>query len=324
VYDGFPGGLLDQLVRIAEIVLPVFGMIGVGYVCAWIGLIKQRSAEGISDYVYIIAIPLLIFRTLSEAELPEGSPWGYWVAYFTGVAVAWTIGQALSSLVFGRQTREAIIHGFTCGQSNIVMVGIPLVLAIYGTAGAVPLFLLIAVNLPLMMTAVTLLAEGTGAGLSRGSFLSLLRNLATNAILIGLAAGLTAQFLGLRLGGAPKAIVDLFAASSVPCALFAMGLSLQRYGIAGDIKISAVIAALKLLVHPFVVWLIVGYVLVLPPVWAGVAVVFAAMPCGINAYLVAGRYKTGVAAVTGAVSISTTVSILTISLWLWVFGLGVR
>jgi predicted permease len=315
---------VNQILRIADIVLPVFGVIAFGYVCAWSGLLRERVAEGVSDYVYTVAIPLLIFRTLSEAKLPEISPWGYWFVYFAGAGVAWTIGQTLSARAFGRNVREAIIHGFTSGQSNIVLVGIPLVLSAFGEPGAVPLFLLVAVNLPLMMTTASLMMEATGAGLSRAALFNLVRNLATNLILIAFLAGVVAQLAGMRATGAPKAVIDLIAQSSVPCALFAMGLALRRYGIAGDFSMAAMISTLKLMVHPFAVWLLVTYIVTLPPVLAGVAVVFAAMPCGINAYLLAERYGSGVAAAAGAVSLSTTVSILSISFWLWMIGVGVN
>lgn len=315
---------MDQVLRIADIVLPVFGVIAFGYVCGWTGLLRERVSQGVSDYVYTIAVPLLIFRTLSEARLPDVSPWGYWGAYFAGAAVAWGVAQSISLFVFKRRMHEAIIHGFTAGQSNIVLVGIPLVLSAFGEAGAVPLFLLVAVNLPLMMTSASLMMEGTGAGVSRAALINLARNLASNFILIAFAAGIAAQFLGIRPAGAPKAVIDLIAQSSVPCALFAMGLALRQYGILGDLSMTTVISALKLMLHPFVVWLLVTYVVPLPPVFAAVAVAFAAMPCGINAYLLAERYRAGVAAAAGSVSLTTTLSILSISFWLWVMGVGVN
>ena len=108
----------------------------------------------------------------------------------------------------------------------------------------------------------------------------------------------------------------------MPCALFAMGLALRRYGVAGDIGITSVLVVLKLFVHPLVVFLLVRYVLALPPIWAGVAVTFAAMPCGINSYLLAERYRAGIAATAGAVSLSTGLAVLTVSFWLWMLGVG--
>jgi malonate transporter len=313
---------VDQILHIANVVVPVFGVIAVGYVCAWSGLLRERVAEGVSDYVYTIAIPLLIFRTLAEAELPSVSPWGYWGVYFFGAAAAWGSAQLFAVLAFGRNAREAIVYGLTSAQSNIVLIGIPLVLSAVGPAGAVPLFLLVAVNLPVVMTTASLMMEATGAGLSRAAVLSVARNLATNLVLIGFAAGLATQLIGIKPSGAPKAVIDLIAQSSVPCALFAMGLALRRHGLLGDFKISAMIATLKLLVHPLIVWLLVTYVVPLPPVFAAVAVLFAAMPSGINAYLLAERFGVGVPAATGAVTLSTMLSLLTISFWMWLAGVG--
>jgi len=313
---------LNQILRISELVLPVFGVIGIGYAIAVFGLLKDHTAEGVSDYVYTVAIPLLIFRTLAEAKLPEVIPWTYWVAYFSGAFLSWGIVQAISMKQFGRPTRESIIHGFASGQSNIVLVGIPLVLSAYGEPGAVPLFLLIAVNLPLMMTTASLLIEGSGEGISREAFVRLGKGFATNLVLVGFVSGLAVRFLGVAPGGTLKAVIELIAASALPCALFAMGLSLRRYGISGDFKLSAIITAAKLFLHPLIVFVITRYLLAMPSVFAGVAVVFASMPSGINSYLMAERYRAGVPATAGAVSLSTAVSVLSISFWLWVLGVG--
>ena len=315
---------MDQILRISELVLPLFGVIGLGYAIAWFGLLKDRTAEGVSDYVYTVAVPLLIFRTLAEAKLPEALPWAYWVAYFSGAFFAWIVTQIVAVKLFGRPTREAIVYGFSSGQSNIVLVGIPLVLSAFGEPGAVPLFLLIAVNLPVMMTTASLLIEGSGEGVSREALLRLGKSFATNLVLIGFAAGLAARLIGIAPGGPLKAVIELVAASALPCALFAMGLSLKHYGIKGDFKLSAIVTAMKLLVHPLIVLLMTRYVLSMQPVFAGVAVVFAAMPSGINSYLMAERYRVGVPATAGAVSLSTGLSILSISFWLWVLGVGMR
>lgn len=316
---------MDQFLGIAGIILPVFGVIGLGYVAGATGLLKEKTAEGVSDYVYTVAIPLLIFRTLVEAKFPDALPWSYWLAYFIGAFFSWIFVQAAALYFFRRRYKESIIYGISAAQSNIVLVGIPVVLTAFGEAGAVPLFLLVAVNLPIMLTTASLLIESSGSGgLSKKGLLKLGRVLATNLLLIGFVAGLLTRLAGLAPGGPVKGIIDLVAASAVPCALFAMGLSLRHYGIAGDLKMSSLIAVSKLIIHPLLVFLIVTYWLALPPVFAGVAIMFAAMPSGINAYLLAERYRTGVAASAGAVSLSTVACIVTLAFWMWMLGLGVR
>ncbi len=314
---------MSQIARIAEIVLPVFGVIALGYFAAWTKLLSERAGEGLNDYVFLIAIPVMIVKTLLGAGLPEGSPWGYWLSYFIGVALVWSLAQIVTWKFYGRPGREAVIAGFASSQSNVVLIGIPLVLTAYGEAGAVPLFLLIAVHLPLMMTAATVMIESADTGVTRAALMKLLRNLALNPLLIAFALGAAGRLSGVTIGtGAFKQFVDLIAASAVPCALFAMGMALRKYGVFGDLKLSSFVVAAKLMLLPLAVWLLAQHVFVLSPVWTGVAVIFASMPVGINSYLLAARYQSGVATIAGAVTLSTAISLFTVSFWLFVLGIG--
>lgn len=313
--------MLGTLADIAVIVLPIFGMVAVGYLAARVVLVSERATDGLAEFVFSLAVPVLIFKTLSESRLPDAQPWGYWIAYFAGAFFVFALAMAAAEHLFGRSRQEAVIHGFAAGQANTVFVGVPLILKAYGEAGAVPLFLLIAIHLPVMLVAATLLLEGS-AGLSRATIIKLARALAFNPILLGIYVGALARFLDVQASGAPKQMLDMIAAAATPCALISLGLSLKKYGMAGgDLMPSALICVLKLVVHPAAV-LALTFVFSMPPVWAGVAVLFAAMPCGINGYLLAQRYGIGVGASTSAVSMSTGLAVVTVAFWLYVLGVG--
>ncbi|MBB5753629.1 AEC family transporter [Prosthecomicrobium pneumaticum] len=313
---------MSRLAEIALIVVPIFGLIGIGYVAGWTRHLGERATDGLSEYVFGLAIPVLIFKTLSTAQLPEGGqPWGYWIAYFTGAFTVFGIGFLVARKIFGRGHLESVMHGFATGQANTVFVGVPIILSAFGPAGAVPLFLLIAIHLPVMTTVATIFAEGADHGVSRASLVRLAKALARNPILFGIYAGAAAKLFGIEATGAVGSIVDMVAASAVPCALVSMGLALWRHGFAGDLELSLTVSALKLVLHPLLV-LGLTRLLPMPPVWAGVAVVFAAMPCGVNAYLLANHYKAGVAGAASAVSLSTVISLVTITTWLYLLGAG--
>ncbi len=312
--------MLSAITDIAVIILPVFGMVAIGYGAARAGLVSEKASDGLAEYVFNLALPVLIFRTLSEAKLPEAQPWGYWIAYFAGAFLVFGLAMLAARRLFGRGHQEAVIHGFAAGQANTVFVGVPLILKAYGEEGAVPLFLLIAIHLPIMMVAATLLLEG-GAGFSPATLKRLGRQLALNPILVGIYAGGIAQIFGVHATGIPRQLVDLLSASATPCALVSLGLSLRHYGVSGDVRPPMLIAVLKLLVHPGAVFLLT-LVLPMPRVWAGVAVLFAAMPSGINGYLLAQRYGVAVSTTTSAVSLSTACAVVTVAFWLLVLGVG--
>jgi malonate transporter len=87
-------------------------------------------------------------------------------------------------------------------------------------------------------------------------------------------------------------------------------------------RLPALITVLKLIVQPLIVLVLATQVFTMPRAWSGVAVLFAACPCGINAYLFAERYREGVAIVSGAVALSTALALFTTVLWLQVLGVG--
>src|ERR1700693_4703914 len=58
---------LPRMDQIAAIVLPVFGLVGVGYGVAWSKLLGTDNAEALSEFVFVIAIPFLVFRILATA-----------------------------------------------------------------------------------------------------------------------------------------------------------------------------------------------------------------------------------------------------------------
>jgi predicted permease len=299
------------------VVLPVFGLIAVGFLARWTKLLGDLAGEGLSGFVYTLAIPCLIFRTLARAHIPDVQPWGYWISYFVAVAIVWSLATLIARRIFDLDPMAATVAGFATGQANTVLVGIPMILKAYGDEGAVPLFLLIAIHLPITMTAATVLAEGRGA-----SPLAILRRLATHPIVIGVLLGSLVRWLPPAITDAVWPVVDPIGNAAVSCALVGMGIALKRYGLEGGLALPAIIAALKLVVHPLIVWLLAFHVFSMPPAWAGVAVLFASAPSGINAYLFAERYKSGVAIASSAIALSTGFAVLTTIMWLLILGVG--
>ncbi|MBA4334141.1 MAG: AEC family transporter [Bosea sp. (in: a-proteobacteria)] len=299
------------------VVLPVFGLIALGYLARWTKLLRETTGEGLSDFVFVLAVPCLLFRTLATADVPQTQPWGYWIAYFTGLAIVWALAMLIASRIFARKGPELVVSGFAAAQSNTVFVGVPMILKAYGDAGAVPLGLLLAIHLPVTMTVATLLAEGRAA-----SPAMMIRRLFTHPIIIGIILGMLARPVVGQLPAPFWTLIDLIAAAAVPCALISLGISMRRYGLESGLGLPVALSALKLGLHPLIVYVLATKVFDMPPHWSGVAVLFAACPCGINAYLFAERYRQGVADASSAITLSTLISLFTTAAWLTWLGVG--
>ena len=123
----------------------------------WVG---DRVGRYVNRFVFDLAIPVLLFRTMVRMSVPDVSPWTLWASYFGGIAVSWMVASGLVFSVLGRTAREACVTGFGSGYSNTVLLGLPLVFSFFPDGqGAVPLFIILSIHLPVMMVTGTALFE---------------------------------------------------------------------------------------------------------------------------------------------------------------------
>lgn len=302
---------------VLEVVLPVFGLILAGWTFQKGGWLPEGGAKALGVFVFYLAIPALLFRSMARG-LPElDAASGLYGAYFGGVAamylLAWLIGRG----VFGLGAQDRTMMGMGAGFSNIVIIGLPLIGLAYGDAGLVPTVLIIAIHSPLLIGGTTLAIEALRGGesplrVAASTATALVRNPVILGVLTGIAWGAT----GLGLHPAVERFVTLLAGAAAPSALFALGASLAEFRIRGALAESLAMVGLKLLVLPALVWLLATFVFALPPLWRDVAVLCAAIPTGANVFLLGQRYGLYVRRSATAVLISTAVSIVTLSLLL--------
>ena len=103
-------------------------------------------------------------------------------------------------------------------------------------------------------------------------------------------------------------------------ALATMGASLAGFRLSGAVADAGLSVVLKLIAHPLLVWLLATYVFDLKPLWRDVATVMAALPVGINVYLLADRYQAGVGSGVTAILVSTALSVASIAVVLTFLG----
>jgi predicted permease len=155
------------------------------------------------------------------------------------------------------------------------------------------------------------LHSALGAGLAR---------VVRNPLLWGVVLGAAANRLGLPMIEPAAAFLDMMTAAVVPVALFGLGGALNEYRFVENWQQALVMSLLKLVSQPLLAWVLMVPVLHVDPGVARYGVLLAAMPAGINVYVFATYYNRGVNVATNTVRISTVLSAVTISAWLWFLG----
>ena len=297
---------------VVDIITPVFGLVIIGYACARLKVIDEGAIRGLSAFVFNVAIPVMLVRTLSQFTAPPSFDARYLVAYFVPTLAIFILGAAAGR--WGAEDWRASLgtHGLTASYSNAVLLGIPLILAAFGEAAALPLTLFIACHGPIMLSLASVASELGRAGSIGGGAMGGIWRLFANPILIAVLIGVVMMLTSTPLPGPLDSIAALLASAAGPCALFALGASMVQYRIAGQLRAASLFIVVKLLAHPLLVWL-AAMMLAVPPLSMAVVVTLAALPTGATAYLFATRDNGNIAATTTTIFLSTGLSIATLA-----------
>ena len=306
-------------------ILPVFGLIAAGTLAARTGFIGAAAAQGMGQFVFNMALPALLFRSMVLMEPQSLGLASLWLAYFGSIAIVWIAATILSRATPALAGDGGSSAAMASAFGNVVMLGLPLTLSHFGPEGALPVSLIISVHAPILWLVAVLHLEAARQHqvpspllLARSLGLELLRN----PIVLALVLGSLWRFTGFGLDPIIDKTLDLLGGAGVPAALVALGLSLAGYSLKGQWGGIAILIVLKMLMLPLVVWVLAAKIMHLPQLWIEVAVLLAAMPTGANAYLFAQRYTAATPAVSGAIAVGTALAALTASALLYLIDSG--
>jgi predicted permease len=128
------------------------------------------------------------------------------------------------------------------------------------------------------------------------------------------------NLLHIHLIEPATAFIDMMSAAVVPAALFGLGGALNEYRFAENWQHALVMSLLKLISQPLIAWVIMIPILHVPMEIARYGILLAAMPAGINVYVFATYYNRGANVAANTILISTVLSVVTISAWLYLLS----
>jgi predicted permease len=302
--------------------VPIFGLMALGFVAARTTLIATEGVRGLVLFVFNFSIPALLLRSLAQMEFPADIQWGFLIAFYASSFVCYGLGIAVARFGFGRGVADQAIFGMGAAFSNVVLMGIPIVLTALGPDAALPVFLIIGFHSATFMPlTVALIQGGKGSEASPARQAALLfLEMVKNPIILGILSGLLLNLSGLTIWIGADRTLEFLGGAAVPCALFAMGASLATYPLGGDVQPAVALSIVKLAVHPLLVWVFAVPILGLDGLWVDVAVVMAAMPSGVNVYLFGARYDAAPGVAARTVLVTSVCSMVTIAVVLTILG----
>lgn len=308
------------MLALLAVVTPVFLVAGAGYLLVRIGAFTDTHIDGLNRYAQVFAIPCLLFNAALNLDLGAVFEPRLLIGFYTGATVSFFLGILGARLIFKRRPGEAVVIGFGSLFSNSVILGLPIVTRAFGEETLQVAFAIISIHAPFCyLLGIVVMEASRSDGRNLGHTVrTILNAVAHNALMIGLALGFLANFLGLRLPVVAASALEMVIASALPTALIALGGVLTRYRIGARLPEAVMTSTLSLIVHPSIAFLLTYWVFGLPIVFVQAAVIIAAMAPGVNTYIFATLYNRAEGAAASTVLLATALSVLTVSGWLWI------
>jgi predicted permease len=275
-------------------------------------------------FLLYVSLPALLFGITSKTPFEELNNPPFLIATTLGTASAFALALMAGRLVGRLSFRESTLAGLSGGYGNIGYMGPGLALAVLGSKAAAPTALIFCCDSIFLFSIVPLLIA-LSDGESRHWLHTIglvVRQIVLNPLIMSACAGALAAALHIHPPVAIDNTLRFLENAAAPMALFVLGVTvaLRPFGRV-PWEVPAVIA-IKLLVHPLMVF---GLMLLLGPFpqpWAATAVLMASLPPALNVFVIARQNDTWVEPASVAVLIGTFASVITLTIVMWLMQTG--
>jgi malonate transporter and related proteins len=312
------------MIDVLNLALPYFGLIFIGFACGRAKGFPETGLAWMNFFLLFVSLPALLFGIMSKTPFEELNNPPFLVATTLGTMSAFALA-LLSGRIIGRLSfREATLAGLSGGYGNIGYMGPGLALAVLGEKAAAPTALIFCCDSIFLFSIVPLLIALTD-GKHRPLLHTLgvvVRQIVLNPLIMSACAGALAAALHIHPPVAIDNTLMFLQNAAAPVALFALGVTvaLRPFGRV-PWEVPAVIAV-KLLIHPLIVF---GLMLLLGPFaqpWAATAVLMASLPPALNVFVIARQNDTWIESASVAVLIGTFASVITLTSVMWLIQTG--
>ena len=158
---------MDSFIFSLNATMPVFLVIVLGYILKQIGLFTDEFCRVGNKYVFLVALPVLLFRDIAQTNLYEDFKLSF-VLYCAGVTTLVFLGVWFLAAHILKD--KSLVGAFAQAsvRSSAAILGIAFVENMYGNAGLAPLMIVSAVPLFNIYSVIILTFSANGGAWHRG------------------------------------------------------------------------------------------------------------------------------------------------------------
>lgn len=290
--------------------LPVFVLVGLGYVFAARGFPGDGFWLGAERMAYYVLFPALLVRHLARASVD----WS--VIGPMALIIAITVLSISALVVLTRHRLAADGPAFSSVFQGSIrfnsFVGLAATASLYPNRGLAIASLVLAILIPLAnILSVTVLAHTSASVQARPSVRHVLGQLARNPLILSCIGGIVLNLSGIGLPGDLDRVIAPLDQAALPVGLLVVGSGLNHGALLQSRLPLAVASLFKLILSPIIA-VTTCVALGLGGTAAEVVVLFSALPSAPSAYILAGQMGGDRALMAAILTVETALAIFTL------------
>ena len=270
------------------------------------------AAFSINKFVMFVCMPALCIEFLALAHV-ESFDFVLLFGYFLSEVILFSLGVFISKYIFRLLNSEALLIGLALALTNHVLFVLPIADELFEEAKTLTIISIITMD-GLVIFSLTLIAMDILSNSDQPLSVTI-KAIFTNPPLVGIVIGLVVSLNNLELPRGIMFFLEKLGGTATPALLFSLGIMLSYQKKITPTKLIVSMSSLKLIIHPLLAWLIItllfgGHY----PEIHSTALMVAAAPSGVMAYMLAVNYNVSVDRISPIIFYTSIGSLITVSI----------
>lgn len=307
---------MDNLLFCLNATVPVFLLMVLGLIFLKMGLFTDEFTKTMNNFVFKVALPVLVFQDLSQQDFISVWDGKYVVFCFVATFLSIMIAIAISFFLKDKNIQGEFAQASY--RSSAALLGIGFIQNIYGNSGMAPLMIIGTVPLYNIMAVVILSFLKPGRGkMDKKLVIKTFKGIVTNPIIIGIAVGMAWSLLRIPQPNIMTKTVRYVSNLATPLGLMALGASFDYKKAFLNIKPAICASTLKLVMF-CAIFLPVAVKLGFTYDKLVAILVMLGSPTTVSCFVMAKSMGHDGTLSSSTVMMTTFLSAFTLTLWLYV------
>ena len=301
---------------VLNLTIPMFSLIGIGYLLRRIQFMSEQDGTVLSKFAFYILLPPLMFTSILSGNASKSLNINFIFSYEI-ITISIFVLTYLLGVLIKLKTMEKAIFGLNAAYPNYGYIGVPLCILAFGAEAAIPLALILLADTFVLLTTLIFykLTETRKTSLRELSK-EIIQRFIYNPLMMSVFVAFIFSTVDIKIVTAIDRTLSIVAASATAVALIALGVSLNVTSIKNQKSVLFFITVIKLIVHPILIFIVFQFQTNIDPIWVKTAIVCASLPVAANVFVLANYYKNFESESAAAITITTIVSSITVTITL--------